>query len=673
MTSPQDTEETLRLAAQGFDLLFANDLEAAVDVFATEGQDNSPFHLMGLGVCAFLKAALGMEPELMEDAVKCLTLAEQGARKCMKLAKSSTPSHRFQSGIEWEVLHTDTIVLLGLTHALSESYKGYLQCFPGLSSSAHSKFNKLFKTLYPNGLDAYATPSQATPAASRRPSERSLQYVKATPTIPVRTSGFFARWTGLGAVTPMPVLGTITNPTNGPVEELILSGAAFGYGLFNLVFVLSMLALTNTEWIRRIGHWTTCTVTYRNVVGFLGYSHDRQLALKALAVSAARTDVHAVFAGLVLMTYYGVLLLASGYQADEKHIIDQYRGIVRRVSQRYPKGSLWILNKAKVQRMIGDPEGAIVTLQGGLRGDRQKSFPQADALLAFELAWTLFQCRRYEESAQMFMDVTKMNNWSHATYHFLAAGCYISIGQSDKAQSLLDALSQIMDKRRGRNMPTEVFIKKKLAFYKQKHARRGGDPNRFAESMKISPAEAWNTHAHADKETALAHIEELAAFTPPVDMQTEYMTFPLSTYQPENLLDLDTPDELAVRSLILGILHRTLGDYTGARKLFHDALKHYQNVDVNSWVGGMTHFELAVLDMKEGEWRSAGLIEEDPAEDDTVLEVWRRAIKSAKDTLAHAHGLCTRETDLSSRLDSRIVMLREEIDVKMRQLGIFDM
>ncbi|KAI6115400.1 outer membrane protein Iml2/Tetratricopeptide repeat protein 39 [Pisolithus croceorrhizus] len=657
MTSPQDTEETLRLATQGFDLLFANDLEAAVDVFATEGQGNSPFHLMGLGVCAFLKAALGMEPELMEDAVKCLTLAEQGARKRMKLAKSSTPSHRFQSGIEWEVLHTDTIVLLGLTHALSESYKGYLQCLYELNS-AHSKFNKLFKTLYPNGLDAYATPSQATPAASRRPSEKSLQYVKATPTISVRTSGFFARWTGLGAVTPMPVLGTITNPTNGPIEELILSGAAFGYGLFNLV--LSLLP-----------------AKIRNVVGFLGYSHDRQLALKALAVSAARTDVHAVFAGLVLMTYYGVLLLASGYQADEKHIIDQYRGIVRRVSQRYPKGSLWILNKAKIQRMIGDPEGAIVTLQGGLRGDRQKSFPQADALLAFELAWTLFQCRRYEESAQMFLDVTKMNNWSHATYHFLAAGCYISIGQSDKAQSLLDALSQIMDKRRGRNMPTEVFIKKKLAFYKQKHARRGGDPKRFAESIKISPAEelaiAWNTHAHADKETALAHIEELAAFTPPVNMQTEYMTFPLSSYQPGDLLDLDTPDELAVRSLILGILHRTLGDYTGARKLFHDALKHYQNVDVSSWVGGMTHFELAVLDMKEGEWRSAVLTEGDSAGDDTALEVWRCAIKSAKDTLAHAHALCTRETDLSSRLDSRIVMLREEIDVKMRQLGIFDM
>ena len=35
----------------------------------------------------------------------------------------------------------------------------------------------------------------------------------------------------------------------------------------------------------------------RGVVGFLGFKHDRKLALRALAVSANQTDVHAVFAG----------------------------------------------------------------------------------------------------------------------------------------------------------------------------------------------------------------------------------------------------------------------------------------------------------------------------------------------------------------------------------------
>ncbi|KIO06758.1 hypothetical protein M404DRAFT_138095 [Pisolithus tinctorius Marx 270] len=645
-----DTEEMLRLLTRCLDLLFANELEAALEVFSAEGQESSPFHLLGLGVCSILKAVLGMEPELIGDAMKNLTLAERDAREQMKFAKSSTSSHRFQPGIEWEVFHTDTIVFLGMTHALSESFKGYLQCLSNIY-----KDTRLFKTLYPNGLDAYATPSQPTPSASRQPSEANLQCAETTPAIPVRTSGFLARWRGLGSPTKlMPVLGTITNPANGPVEELILSGAAFGYGMSSLV--LSLLP-----------------AKIRNVVGFLGYSHDRQLALKALAVSAAYTDVHAVFAGLVLMTYYGALLLASGYQADEKHIIAQYSGIVRRLLQRHPKWSWCILNKAKIQRITGDPGGAIVTLQDGLR---QNSLPQIDALLAFELAWTFFQCRRYEESAQVFTDVTKMNNWNRVTYRFLAAGCYVSVGQFDKAQRLFDELSAVLEKRRSRNMSTEIFIEKKLAFYKEKHARRGGDPTRFAESMKISPAEgelemsSWNTHAHADKETALAHIEELTALTPPMDIQTEYMTPPSGMRRSGMVLDLDTPDELAVRSLILGILHRTLGDYAGARRFLHDALKHYQNVDVNSWVGGATQFELAVLEMKEGECRSNAGRTGDPAEGDTTLEVWKRTTKSAKVSLARARLLCKRGTDFSSQLDSRIVMLREEIDIKMKQLGM---
>ena len=66
----------------------------------------------------------------------------------------------------------------------------------------------------------------------------------------------------------------------------------------------------------------------RSVVGFFGFNHDRKLALRALAVSANGRDVHSVFAGLTLMTYYGIVLLMSGYQADEKYILKQYKAIV---------------------------------------------------------------------------------------------------------------------------------------------------------------------------------------------------------------------------------------------------------------------------------------------------------------------------------------------------------
>lgn len=56
--APQDTGAQLRAATVGFDWIFANELEKARETFAS---GDSPFHSLGLGVCAFLEAALGME------------------------------------------------------------------------------------------------------------------------------------------------------------------------------------------------------------------------------------------------------------------------------------------------------------------------------------------------------------------------------------------------------------------------------------------------------------------------------------------------------------------------------------------------------------------------------------------------------------------------------------
>ncbi|KAG1797508.1 outer membrane protein Iml2/Tetratricopeptide repeat protein 39 [Suillus plorans] len=638
MASTLSAEDLLRSATQGFDHLFANDIDAAQKVFESE---DAPFHLLGLGVVAFLQAALGMETGLMDEATRCLTASEAGAKKQARAAKSLPSIHRFDAGMEWEVMHADAVVLLGLTHALSESYRGYLQCV------AHSKFNKLFKTVYPNGLQSYATPA-TTPLPSRRGSDRSLRSsaIQSKPNTASK-SGFFSRWFAPPASVAAP--GTMTNPPSGPVEELVLSGTAFGYGLFNLV--LSLLP-----------------AKIRNVVGFFGFNHDRMLALQALAVSAARSDIHSVFAGLVLMTYHGVVLLLSGYQADEAHIIKQYKAIVSRVDGRYPDGSLWILNKAKIQRMTYDTEGAIETLRDGLKPERKKSFPQADTLLTFELAWTLLSHRRYEETAKQFLDITKLNSWSHATYYFIAAGCYFSLKDYNRAQKLLDKIPDHLDKRKlsGRDMPTETFIKKKLAFYKRKQARLGGDENRFVEAIRISPAEEiaifWNTHARIESSIAIAHIQEWSSLTPAItDIESKYLA--TSVAKTEND-DLDTVDELAIRSLLLGIVHRTLAEYTAARAFLLDALKRAPDVEISSWVGGVSAFELAVLDLKEAEVKGTNMKPEE------AMTMWEGVLAGASEKLDQAYAMSAKQTDLSSRLDSRIVMLRDEIFDKRGLLGL---
>ncbi|CCO30679.1 Mitochondrial outer membrane protein IML2 [Rhizoctonia solani AG-1 IB] len=459
MASQEVTLQDLTAATTGFKLLLNDDVDGAKKLCGSSNQP--PMMTESLTPTYvpvdFLKAALGMEEDLMPGAVKSLTDAEAGSKaaaRATRLVKGNAPS-RYPVGMEHEICQADATVLLGLTQALSESYMGYLQCMYSLNS-AHGKFSKMYKQVFPHGLGSYGTPAQ-TPSVSRKPSVANVatsvpvsgtqtpasgtssaassiangKTGASTPVIPVSkpSGGFLSRLTSkvtqsTPSLTAAPSDNGVLVP-EGPIEELIVAGAAFGYGLFNLVFSL----LPNKV---------------KKVVGFLGYQSDRRLGLEALHVAAGvENDVHSAFAAinisisalpahsvlsrclfgsLVLMTYNGVVLLLAGWQADEERIVRQYREMLISVECKYPHGSLWILNRAKLERMTGNPEKAIEILREGLSPSRPIKFQQADALLMFELSWTLLADRQYEKAAESFLKIIGMNSWSHATYTYIAAG-----------------------------------------------------------------------------------------------------------------------------------------------------------------------------------------------------------------------------------------------------------
>lgn len=83
---------------------------------------------------------------------------------------------------------------------------------------------RLFKTVFPGGLDNYATPATSK-AASPSPSIHSDSSSTHT-TTPKQRSGFFGRW---GASTlSAPAANPVTSTPDGPIEELVMSGVAFG-------------------------------------------------------------------------------------------------------------------------------------------------------------------------------------------------------------------------------------------------------------------------------------------------------------------------------------------------------------------------------------------------------------------------------------------------------------
>ncbi|KAJ7098838.1 hypothetical protein C8R44DRAFT_947548 [Mycena epipterygia] len=494
----------------------------------------------------------------------------------------------------------------------------------------------------------------------------------------------------------------------GPVEEMVVSRTAFGFGLFNLVFSL----LPNKVHFAFRGAIMVSILAFSSFVPRAHLPCTSALLLHRPILTHAHLSLR-----LVLTIFHGVVLL-SGYQADEARTIRTYKGVVDVIEARYPTGALWILNRSKILRMSGDAQGAIAVLQRGL--EASQTFVQAACLSIFNFCThTLLAQRRYQEAADAFVRLTKLNSWSHATYYFIAAGCYVSLGNCDKAQELLDAVPDLLlRKNMGRkDSPTGVLIRKKVEFYKEKQNRRGGDPARYVECIRKVRC-CWNTHQRIEDAVAEGHIKELAALTPHVALAVQipfshaadekhvvtaevspfsrftpllpaipssspdilFPSHPHPPHVPYNYIhqttaqasaDLHAPDERALRLLLLGIMHRTLHLYTPTCAMIETA-HGMQGVHVSTWIAGITLFELAMTDLKEADTADKGEVgvgmEKEVGLD---KKEWARVLAGPDAMLDGALEVVGKSNiDLSARLDSRITLLRDEIATQRGMMGI---
>jgi hypothetical protein len=95
-------------------------------------------------------------------------------------------------------------------------------------------FIRLYKAVFPTGLDDYKTPTH-TRAPSRKSSTPSVSSLSTTATTPVDTpppnkSSIFGRWgsSSLTVSKPPSPAESMDPAVDGPIEELIVSGTAFG-------------------------------------------------------------------------------------------------------------------------------------------------------------------------------------------------------------------------------------------------------------------------------------------------------------------------------------------------------------------------------------------------------------------------------------------------------------
>ncbi|GAA6064780.1 hypothetical protein JCM10212_004802 [Sporobolomyces blumeae] len=731
MATNSEILDQIATATKGFDSLLNNDYKAAESILAADPK--SPFSRLGLGTTRFLAAAMSREDDELQKAVETLTEAESLATSELNAKRFSREPSVYPIDLAYKLIAADAVIAQALIAILSESYSGFLSGVWKMNK-AYKGFSSVQKAVFPQGYDSsesvdvvlnrlnehyVARTSEPNPEPTssgigsflpwRRRKDPSLRHASSSPSLasvksfetaasatapPSRESS--APGSAGGSVENLATdldhkatlaptrVGLLPPPLwkDDPVTTMIIGGATLGAGMFGLI--LSLLPPK----ARKLMSW----------VGFSGT--DREGALKLLTISAAAggQDVHSAFAGLTLLTFYGLILLLSGWQSDEPYLFDQCSTLVERALAQYPEGTLWLLNQAKLARYQRKPDEAIAIIERAL--SKPSQFREADSLLVFELSWLYLSKANYIKTADSFERMCTMNKWSLATYIAIATGALIEEvnvrGRTpqveDRLDKLLARLPTLFDQKRlfGEPPVTENFIARRLEAHKVKHARwveagRISKDAKLWEVIRITNAMElglfWSTTGgRSPRDSVQSQIDHLSSMTPAPKYGPSRPSFSGATpvispsattntrsYDPNH--DLDSLDEIAIRDLLLGTLYTALGDESSlevANSFFLEVQSNSGKIVDERWTIAFSLFNRACALLKAGDLKDKASREARTTDEHRTI--WKAALRDAESQLDAIATLS--EYDFKNRLESRTLMLRNEIAAKKKQLGL---
>lgn len=187
----------------------------------------------------------------------------------------------------------------------------------------------------------------------------------------------------------------------------------------------------------------------------------------------------------------------------------------------------------------------------------------------------------------------------------------------------------------------------------------------------------WSTTGgRSPPESVRQQIDHLSSFSPPPKYSHATPKFSGSSstissspsaaarqYDTKN--DLDSLDEIAIRDLLLGTLYLSLGDGASlevANSYFQEIAQNSAQIVEERWTVGFSLFQRACRVLKRGDLDAKGA---SPSEQ---KKIWKPALVEAEKYLDTISSLV--EFDFKQRLDSRCLMLKNEIASKRKQVGL---
>ncbi|XP_064848966.1 tetratricopeptide repeat protein 39C-like isoform X2 [Oncorhynchus masou masou] len=350
-----------------------------------------------------------------------------------------------------------------------------------------------------------------------------------------------------------------TQRTNGVSPEALarLKGSvSFGYGLFHLC--ISMIPPHLLK-----------------IVNLLGFPGDRHQGLSALAYASESKDMKAPLATLALLWYHTVVqpfftLDGSDTQAG----LMEAKAILQRKEPVYPNSSLFIFFKGRVQRLECQINSAVTSFQNALELATDQREIQHVCL--YEIGWCSMMELKCGDAYKAFQRLATESRWSQCYYTYLTGVCQGASGDLEGAAAVFKDVHKLLKRN-----------------------------NNQIEQFSMQRAERLSKHAPSRELCILAVIEVLYLWKALPNCSTAKLQTMSQVLQ-----ELDDISFAGLKNLLLGDIHRCLGNMNDSIQCFNLAARDEMGHQNNSYVQPYSIYELGcvLLDSPESEAKGRALM-----------------------------------------------------------------
>ncbi|KAJ3598909.1 hypothetical protein NHX12_032872 [Muraenolepis orangiensis] len=332
----------------------------------------------------------------------------------------------------------------------------------------------------------------------------------------------------------------VTGVTAEALDRL-KGSVSFGYGLFHLCISMVPPHLLK-------------------IINLLGFPGDRLQGLSSLMYASESKDMKAPLATLALLWYHTVVLPFFALDGSDTNAgLLEAKAILQRKSVVYPNSSLFIFFQGRVQRLECHINSALVSFHDAL--ELASDQREIQHVCLYEIGWCSMIEMNFEDAHRAFERLKNESRWSQCYYAYLTGVCQGASGDLEGASGVFKDVQKLFKRK---NNQIEQFALK-----------------RAERLRKTSPSREL---------CFLGVIEVLYLWKALQNCSSSKLQVMNQVLQ-----GLDHPPCRGLKHLLLGSIHKCLGNTKDAVQEFQSAARDEYGHQINSYVQPYSVYELGCV------------------------------------------------------------------------------